>query len=93
LGARATLTATGLQVSLDFHFGHDGFIERVYSASRPRIVGREAIGTPWQGRFGDYAERGGMVIPHSGEVEWLLPTGPQPYWRGRITGAAYERTV
>jgi hypothetical protein len=26
----------------------------------------------------------------AGEVEWLLPQGPQTYWRGEITGIAFE---
>ena len=25
-----------------------------------------------------------------GKVEWILPEGPLPYWRGRITDVAYE---
>jgi hypothetical protein len=25
-----------------------------------------------------------------GEVAWLLPEGPKPYWRGRITSLRYE---
>jgi hypothetical protein len=91
--ARATLTAAGFRVSLDFHFDADGLIQRVYSASRPRMVGRQVVATPWQGYFRDYAERDGMIIPLAGEVEWLLPDGPQPYWRGRITAATYERSA
>jgi hypothetical protein len=31
-----------------------------------------------------------MRIPLGGEVEWLLPEGPQVYWRGRITEIVYE---
>jgi hypothetical protein len=89
--ARATLTVSGTRASLDFHFNRDGLVERVYTASRPRMVGREVIGTPWQGHFKDYAERNGMIIPLAGDVEWLLPEGAQPYWRGRITAVAYER--
>ena len=29
-------------------------------------------------------------IPLEAEVEWVTPTGPLPYWRGRVTGIAYE---
>lgn len=87
--ARAAIVAGGTRVTLDFHFRPDGLIERVYSPSRPRIHGSEVAHTPWQGRFEQYAERGGFIIPLAGEVEWLLPAGPQPYWRGRITSAAF----
>jgi len=35
--------------------------------------------------------RDGMRVPMQGEVAWLLPEGPAPYWRGRITDIIYER--
>jgi hypothetical protein len=31
-----------------------------------------------------------MRVPLEGEVSWMLPEGPKPYWRGRITVLAYE---
>jgi hypothetical protein len=61
--ARATVMIAGTRASLDFHFGVNGLIERVHPSSRPRIVGREVIGTPWQGHFSEYAERDGMINP------------------------------
>ena len=45
---------------------------------------------PGQGRFSRYEERGGMRIPTAGEVEWLLPEGPEVYWRGEITNIDFE---
>jgi hypothetical protein len=88
--ARAMVASGPTRVSLDFHFREDGLIDRIFTVARPRMVGTIAVPTPWQGRFDGYAERGGMLIPTSGEVEWLLPEGPQPYWRGRITAASYS---
>ena len=32
----------------------------------------------------------GMRIPLAGEVEWILPEGPQPYWRGEILDIEYD---
>jgi hypothetical protein len=87
--ARATLTAGATTVSLDVFFGPDGLITRVFTPGRARDVDGRAVPTPWEGRFSDYAGREGMRIPLTGEVAWILPGGPQPYWRGRITGAAY----
>ena len=29
-------------------------------------------------------------VPLAGEVAWLLPDGPVPYWRGRITDLVYR---
>jgi hypothetical protein len=30
-----------------------------------------------------------MRNPVAGEVEWLLPAGPQVYWRGRVEEIEY----
>ena len=88
--ARATLTAGATTVSVDFHFGADGLVERIYTASRERDVGGgRTRPTPWQGSFARYEVRDGVCIPLNGEVAWLLPEGPQPYWRGEITGVTY----
>jgi hypothetical protein len=87
--ARATLQVGEVSVSLDFHFADDGLVQRVFTAARSRDVDGTSVPTPWQGRFRDYARRSGMLVPLSGEVEWLLPHGPQLYWKGRITEAEY----
>jgi hypothetical protein len=48
------------------------------------------VPTPWQGRWSGYADRDGMQVPLEGEVAWMLPDGRRPYWRGHVTGLAYE---
>jgi hypothetical protein len=88
--ARATLTVGSTTVSLDVYFGRDGLITRVFTPARARDVGGRAVPTPWEGRFSEYEERDGMLIPIAGEVAWILPQGRQPYWRGRITGVTHE---
>lgn len=88
--ARASLSVGATTVSLDFHFGADRLVHRVFTSARARQVESRFVLTPWQGRFTDYEERGGMFIPTVAEVEWLLPEGSQLYWRGRITEADYE---
>ena len=45
---------------------------------------------PWRGRFWNYQERGGMIVPLDAEVAWLPPEGEKPYWRGHITEISYE---
>jgi len=82
--ARASLAAGGTEVSLEFRFSADGLVESVYSPDRGRDVNGTSVPTPWQGRWFEWEERDGMRIPVRGEVEWLLPEGPQPYWRGRV---------
>lgn len=91
--ARATISCSGTSVSLDFYFDEEGLIRRVFTDARPRDDQGALVPTPWQGRFWNYEDVHGMRIPLSAEVEWLLPDGPQPYWRGRITAAGFEYEV
>lgn len=88
--ARASISAGDTTVLLDFTFGSDGRVESVFTAARMRDVEGRAIPTPWRGRFTRYERRDGMEIPIEGEVEWLLPDGPQVYWRGEITDVKFE---
>jgi hypothetical protein len=88
--ARATLADGAIRVSLDFHFERDGLITTVRAPSRHRTVDGALQTAPWQGRFWSYAERAGMRVPLDAEVEWELPNGPLPYWRGRVVDIEYE---
>mgnify|MGYP001188979357 CR=1 FL=1 len=88
--AYGTLTDGPIAVRMLFTFNDSGLIETVRVEKRGRTVGKQVVPTPWQGRFWDYEERGGMLVPLEGEVAWLLPDGARPYWRGRITAIAYE---
>jgi hypothetical protein len=88
--ARATLTAGGTTVSLDFFFGTDGLVERIYTPARGRDVKGTSVPTPWEGRWLEYAERDRVRVPTRGEVAWILAEGRVPYWRGEITKVTYE---
>ncbi len=88
--ARATLTdGATLSVSLTFEFGEDGRIVTAYTPSRYRDVGGVPVPTPWFCHYRDYTRIEGMSVPMRGEVEWLLPDGELPYWRGVIVRAVY----
>lgn len=88
--ARATLQDGGLTLTLLFRFNAEGLIDTVRAEARGRTVGKAVVPTPWQGRFWGYELRDGMRVPTQGEVAWLLPEGPRPYWRGRVTRVDYE---
>ena len=88
--ARASVTDGSTSVSLEFRFDQEGFVMSIWSPARYREVNGVPTPTPWQGRVRAYALRSGMRVPLEGEVEWQLPGGPLPYWRGRITEMAYE---
>ncbi len=88
--ARATLSDGQLSLSLLFSFDNQGLIASIGAEARGRTVGGKVIATPWQARMWNYIEHDGMRVPLEGEVAWLLPQGPLPYWRGRITRIDYE---
>ena len=88
--ALATLMDANVTVSLEFIFNEKGEVTGIFSPERFKEVGGEYKKFSWAGRFWNYEKRGGMMIPVEGEVEWQMPEGKQPYWRGRITEAEYE---
>jgi len=88
--AKATLKDGETALTMLFRFNENGLIESVRAEARGRTVAGAVIPTPWEGRWSDYEPRDGMLIPLEGEVAWMLPEGPKPYWHGRITRLGYE---
>jgi hypothetical protein len=62
----------------------------VHASGRGRLAGDRAETMPWQGRFSNSSERGGLMVPLYGEVEWLTPEGPGPYFCGTFNNIGYE---
>ncbi len=73
-----------------FRFDDEGLIESVRAEARGRTVGKTFVMTPWEGRWSNYQERDGMLVPLTGEVAWLTQEGEKPYWRGTIASITYE---
>lgn len=88
--SRATMIDGPHSVTLLFTFDEQGLISVVRAEARGRAADGGLIPTPWEGRFRNYGERNGMLIPLDGEVAWLLPEGDRPYWRGQIHTIVYE---
>ena len=88
--AYATMEEGDISITMLFTFNEQGLIDTVRAEARGRTVGGEVIPTPWQGRFWNYDERGGMQVPLDGEVAWLRPEGEKSYWRGHISEISYE---
>ena len=88
--AYATLHEGDHAIRMLFKFDVLGLIDTVRAEVRGRAVGGEIVPTPWRGRFWNYQERGGMIVPLDAEVAWLPPEGEKPYWRGHITEISYE---
>jgi hypothetical protein len=89
--AIATLTDGDTDITMQFAFDDQGLIETVRAEARGRTVGDEIVPTPWQGRFWNYEQRDGMLVPIDAEVAWMLPEGEKAYWRGHITHLDYDR--
>jgi hypothetical protein len=88
--AEASLKDGETAVTLLFRFDENGLIKSARSDARGRTFAGAVIPTPWGGQWLKYELRAGMRIPTEGEAAWLLPEGPKPYWRGRITNLRYE---
>ncbi len=88
--AKLTMRDGATSVTLLVSFGPDNLISAIKADARARTTAGSMVMVPWQGRFWDYTQQDGMRIPKQGEVEWLLPTGAKPYWRGQTTALRYE---
>ena len=88
--AMATLKDSGTTVSLECRFNKVGEITGVFTPGRYREVDGRYELTPWGGHFRNYEERVGIRIPVDADVEWQLPGGDLPYWKGRIVEIEYD---
>jgi hypothetical protein len=88
--AKAALKDGETAVTLLFRFDDSGLIKSVFADARGRTVAGVAIPTPWEAQWSNYQLRDGMRVPTEGEVAWLLPGRPQPYFRGRIASLRYQ---
>ena len=88
--AKATLRDGPISLTMLFHFNDAGLIESARAEARGRMIGKTIVMTPWEGRWSNYQERGGMRVPITGEVAWITPEGAKPYWRGSIRSIEYE---
>ena len=87
--ARATLTDGETTVSMDVAFGERGEMTTI-SAMRHREVNGSFLLTPWIAHLRDWARVGGMMIPRTGEVAWVIDDKSVPYWRGTLVDVSYE---
>lgn len=88
--AQVTIVDGAVSATLQFRFNAEGLVDTVTARARGRTVNGRVIDTPWQGRWWHDELRSGMRVPTQGEVAWMLPDGPHPYWRGKLTSAEYE---
>ena len=87
--AEATLTDGPTTVSLEFRFDDHGDLVELYSPGRFRDVNGTSVPTPWRVRALGQEVVGGVRMMTPAVVEWVLPEGPMPYWRGKIRDVKY----
>tara|TARA_B100001939_G_scaffold308830_1_gene289721 strand:- start:28714 stop:29568 length:855 start_codon:yes stop_codon:yes gene_type:complete len=87
--ARATLKQNGISATLEFRFNERGEIQGIYTEDRYGLFDGEFKKYPWEGRFRDYREVDGMLVPSYGEVGWHLPSGFWLFWKGHIQNFEY----
>jgi hypothetical protein len=88
--ANATLVDGPLSLTLLFRFNDAGLIDSFRAEARGAGVGKAMVMTPWEGRWSDYREHHGMILPFYGEVAWMQPEGRKTYFRGKVTAVNYE---
>ena len=88
--AIATITDGSITLALRFGFSDSGLIDTMRAESRGRLVNDVMTYAPWAGKFWNYAERSGMLVPLEAEVAWVLPNGPKQYYRGLMTTVKYD---
>ena len=88
--ALATLSDCDTKVSLEFSFNEHGEITGFFAPARVYEAKGEYKAFPWAGRLWNYQERNGMMIPLEGEVEWQMPQGNAPYYKGKIVEVRYD---
>jgi hypothetical protein len=90
LKALATLTDSGMSVSLEFRFNGGNELVGIYTPERWAKLGTTYRQLPWEGHFGDYVEMGGTLVPARGEVGWYVGGEWSAVWRGEVESARYS---
>lgn len=79
---------TGATVDLDLSEEGRPLVCR---ADRPRLVGKQAVLTPWLATGSEFREYEGLRVVTHLEVAWHLPEGPFSYFRAELTSFAAVR--
>src|SRR5579862_4403707 len=64
------------RVAIEFDLDGEGHVLGGAASSRPRMVEKSLIETPWSGTFGKYRIFDRVSVPASSETTWQLPEGP-----------------
>jgi hypothetical protein len=82
---RVTFDDGQTRASAQFDIDEQGHVLGGMAPSRPRMVGKKMVETPWSGFYSEYRQFGNIRVPTVAEVSWELPEGLFTCWRGRVT--------
>jgi len=89
--AKATLTAGGTTVSLEFRFDAEGRNVSVFAPDRFYDDGKsEPVARPWEAKNLQFGEHEGVTAATESVAQWHLPSGTFGYWRGRPAKIEYR---
>ena len=88
--ATATLSDSGITVSLEFRFNDADEVVAIYSSGRFGRFDGEYKQVPWEGHFRAYQIREGMRIPMYGEVGWYEDETLNLVWKGDLLDVEYQ---
>lgn len=88
--AVATLTHSGVTVSLEFRFDAAAEVAGIYTPARWGRFGGSYRQAPWEGHFRNYVHRYGMLVPSEGDVGWYVERRWRSVWRAKVLEAAYD---
>lgn len=88
--AEATRADGPLNLTLLFRFNDAGLIGSFRAEARGGMVGGKMVMAPWEGIWSNYQRCQGVMVPLTGEVAWMRPQGPRPYFIGTVTALEFE---
>jgi hypothetical protein len=83
--ALATLTVSGVSVSLEFRFADTGEVLGIFTPARWGAFDAGYQQRPWEGHFRNYQLRDGIRVPLAGDVGWYVDGEWQAVWNGIVT--------
>jgi hypothetical protein len=88
--AIATLTDSGINISLEFRFNENNEVSGIYTATRHQRINGRYYPTPWEGHFSQYVSQSGVRVPSYGEVGWYHDGRWECVWRATISNMKFN---
>jgi len=88
--AVASLTDSGMTVSLEFKFNDADEVVAIYTSGRFGQFDGTYKKVPWEGHFSEYQRDNGFLLPRQAEVGWYDGDKLKLVWQGRIKQISFN---